>query len=331
MKRNLCTTFLIATLLASSFGCALFSGNELQPFPAGYIDSAYVVPDGSAIYFIHSVVSTLQIQTQDQSARPVTAHLPGHQATDGPYWWNTDIYVSLKNSDGTWGQPRNLGSTINSEHMESSPWVNNEQTVLIFSRGSVTEPELSGTFVSRRNNKNEAWGSPARLPGELGLYGVNGFTDFHLVPSGNLYFWTEALTGEGVLYWAKSTGPNQWAPAEWMPADFQSELHETQPWVSDDETMFCFNRRGDDANTQILCATRADPSEEWGAPAVIPLTGFADANNYTVWGEPSFMNDGTMFFIRFDTSPQNWKSEILMTVRQNDGSFAPPRQLIFKY
>ncbi len=118
MKQNIWIVSVIAALFAFSFGCTRSSQRDLQPFPAGYNDSAYVVPDGSAVYFIHSVVSTLQVQTQDQSAKPVTAHLPGHQAKDGEYWWNTDIYVSSKDPDGTWGQPQNLGSTINSEHRE---------------------------------------------------------------------------------------------------------------------------------------------------------------------------------------------------------------------
>jgi hypothetical protein len=163
------------------------------------------------------------------------------------------------------------------------------------------------------------------------LYGTNGFQDFHLVPSGNLYFWSEKLTGNGTLYWTKSTGPNQWTPAEPMPDSFQSPLDETQPWVNDEETLFCFNRRGDDANSQLLCATRSTPSEEWSAPVVMKLTGFADANNYTVWGEPSFMNDGTMFFVRFDTSAPKWEAEILMSERQSDGSFGVPQKLSFKY
>ena len=321
----------LALLLSFGLGCTRPPEEGLQPFPAGYIDSAYVVPDGSAIYFIHSVVSTLDILQQNQSARPVTTHLPGHQAQAGGYWWNTDIYVSASNPDGTWGAPRNLGPTINSEHMESSPWTNIEQTVLIFTRESVTEPALSGTFISRRNSRDEPWGMPERLPGELGMYGATGFMDFHLVPSGNLYFWSETLIGNGALYWAKSIGPNQWSAAELMPDGLQSDLHETQPWVNDDETVIYFNRRGDDANTRLMRATRADASMEWGIPTVVQLRGFADPNNYTVWGEPSFVSDGTMFFVRFDTSTPKWRAEILLAVRQDDESYGPPQELIFRY
>ncbi len=331
MNQNTRAASVIIVLLVFMFGCTFPLKSDLQPFPAGYIDSAYIVPDGSAIYFIHSVAATLDLLQQNPSAQPVTAHLSGHQAAKGGYWWNTDIYVSMRNMDGTWGQPQNLGSAINSEHMESGPWTDNEQTTLIFTRESVTDRGLSGTFISRRNSKNEPWGIPERLPGELGMYGVTGFTDFHLTSSGNLYFWSESLIGNGALYWSKSIGPNQWAPAQLLPDEFQSDLHETQPWINDDETVLCFNRRGDDANTQMLCATRATASAEWGVPRVVSLTGFADANHYTIWGEPSFTNDGTMFFVRFDTSVPKWKAEILISSRQSDGSFGTPQKLIFKY
>jgi hypothetical protein len=189
---------LLIGLLLLVVGCTLLKPRELQPFPAGYIDSAYILPDGSAIYFLHSVVSTLEILEQNPSARPVTAHLPGHQSKDGGYWWNTDLYVSYRNPDGTWGQPQNLGPSINSEHMESSPWVNIDQTVLIFTRESVSDAALSGTFISHRKSPNDTWEMPERLPGELGMYGTTGYMDFHMTPSGNLYFWSELLEGNGV-------------------------------------------------------------------------------------------------------------------------------------
>ncbi len=112
---------------------------------------------------------------------------------------------------------------------------------------------------------------------------------------------------------------------------FQSDLDETQPWVNDEETVLCFNRRGDDANTQMLCASRANSSAEWETPTLVKLTGFVDANHYTVWGEPSFANDRTMFFVRFDTSAPKWKAEILMSIWQDDGSFDIPRKMVFKY
>lgn len=312
-------------------GCSLFSGSPLQPFPAGYIDSAFAVPDGSALYFLHSVVSTLQILEQDLNAKPVTPHLTGHRAQEGEYWWNTDLYVSLRNPEGTWGEPRNLGPEINTEHMESSPWINDRRTLLIFTRESVADPSFSGSFISSRNSPEDPWGMPERLPGSLGDYAGTGFMDFHLVPSGNLYFWSEFLDGNGTLYWAESTGPRRWAEPERMPGIFQSDLHETQPWINDRETLFCFNRRGDDANTQLLCASRKDPAAEWEPPDAVPIEGIADENGYSVWGEPSFLDDGMLFLVRFNTGYPKWKSEILWAEKTGNGGYGTPREIVFVY
>jgi hypothetical protein len=99
--------------------------------------------------------------------------------------------------------------------------------------------------------------------------------------------------------------------------------------VNDDETLLYFNRRGDDGNTQLLRATRDNASMPWGPAEVVSLKGFADANGYTVWGEPSFFEDGTMFFVRFDTSIMNWRSEILMAERQQEGGYSIPQRIIF--
>ena len=323
--------FVLILALFSIFntGCIKYN-EEPKPFPAGYIDSPYIVPDGSALYFIHSVASTKDILTGNPEAKPVTDYFPGHQGQNGPYWWNTDIYVSYRNPDGTWGKPQNLGFPINTEHMEFGPWVNEEQTILIFSRESVTDPSLSGSFICFRTNKDEPWGEPQRLPGKLGDYQTYGFGDFHMTPIGNLYFWTKS-SGDGVLYWARSTGSNSWSDPEPLPQSFQTDLDETQPWVNDDETVIYFNRRGEDGNTQLLVSTRPDTSTQWNTPQAVTLQGFADDNGYLIWGEPSFTADERMFFVRFNTATPYWDAELLYADKNKDGSYGPPQKLIFKF
>ena len=319
---------ILALWIGLSISCSV-DQDTLKPFPAGYIDSPFIVPDGSTLYFIHSVVSTKDILTGNPDARPVTDFLPGHQGQDGPYWWNTDIYVSHRNPDGTWGKPQNLGPPINTEHMECCVWVNQDQTVLIFTRESVNDPSQSGSFISRRNSKNEPWGNPQRLPGILGDYQTYGFTDFHLSPAGNLYFWAKT-TGDGVLYWARNLGPNSWSNPAPLPQNFQTSLDETQPWVNDSETIIYFNRRGEDGNTELWTSTRTDPSVPWGTPQRVSVLGFADENGYRIWGEPSFTHDGKMFFVRFNTATKDWDAELMFADQNADGRYGPPEKLIFR-
>jgi len=151
-----------------------------------------------------------------------------------------------------------------------------------------------------------------------------------MAPSGNRYFWSELLEGNGTLYWARQIGRNQWAPAERLPDYLLTGLDEAQPWVNDAETTLFFNRRGDDGNTQLLCTTRADTSAAWSVPTVVQLTGIADATGATVWGEPSITRGGKMYFVRLDTSTEKWEAELFMVEQQVDESYGVPQKLVFK-
>jgi len=56
----------------------------------------------------------------------------GAQRSDG--FGGHDLYVVFRQPDGSWGDPRNLGSTVNTEHVESSPTLSSDGRFLFFSR-----------------------------------------------------------------------------------------------------------------------------------------------------------------------------------------------------
>jgi hypothetical protein len=151
-----------------------------------------------------------------------------------------------------------------------------------------------------------------------------------MTSGGNLYFWSKS-SGEGVLYWARRTVSDSWSDPEQQPQSLQTDSDETQPWVNDSETVIYFNRRGEDGNTQLMVSTRPDASSQWNAPQSVFLQGFADANGYLIWGEPSFTSDGRMFFVRFNTGTSDWDAELLFADKNEDGSYGPPQKLIFKF
>jgi hypothetical protein len=304
--------------------------SSLRPFPAGYIDSPYILPDGSALYFLHSVLSTYDLLHGTQDPKQVTDFLPDHQGKDGPYWWNSDLYVSYRNEDGiTWGEPVNLGPQINSIHMEGCAWVNNDQTKIIFQRESITDSSHTGNYISERESINDEWGEPVKLPGELGDYAATDFSNFHLVPSGNLYFGTPNIENRD-LYFAANDGQGGWEPAELMPENLLSEIDESQVWVNDQETILFYNRRGEDANTQLLYSLRDSVSSEWEDPINCSLQGFEDPLGYTVWGEPSFYSN-KMVYVRFNLATDQWDAEIMEATEYPGYSFRNPVKLTFYY
>jgi outer membrane protein OmpA-like peptidoglycan-associated protein len=71
-----------------------------------------------------------------------------------------DIYKSTKNEKGEWGEPTNLGATINTPYDEDSPFIHNETTLYFSSQG---HSSMGGydVFVSELNGKE--WSKPQNL------------------------------------------------------------------------------------------------------------------------------------------------------------------------
>lgn len=74
-----------------------------------------------------------------------------------------DLFVSLKQRDGSWSMPIGLGPEINSSGFEISPFLTADQKYLFFSRGS--EGQNTDIFISKRLGDGwKEWSKPERLP-----------------------------------------------------------------------------------------------------------------------------------------------------------------------
>ncbi len=95
-----------------------------------------IAPDGNSMYF--------------------SSRRPG--STDG----SEDIYVSYRNTDGTWGLPINLGPTINTSYSERSPFIASDGVTLYFSSNG--HPGYGGhdLFMTRKQS-DRTWSEPKNL------------------------------------------------------------------------------------------------------------------------------------------------------------------------
>ena len=263
---------------------------------------------------------------------PATRPLSGHHGTDTLNWYNTDLYVSTRNPDGTYGMPRNLGSLVNTDHLECCPWLNDEQTVLVFTREGIGNSSETGTFVSRRPSRDAPWGAPERLPGDLGAYlNSEGIHDLHVGPSGDVYGWSESQGGK--LYGAPGDGAptRRWGAPSVLELSYASDRSESQPWLNDAETRLYFNRWGEDGDRELCVAERPHRRAPWGRPRSLRLLGFADGAGRMIWGEPSFTRDGALYFVRFDTGREGWPAAFFRAPRNRDGSYGPPARVRFRF
>lgn len=298
--------------------------NPLPSFPTGWVDSPYVTPDESALYFMHSVADIVDVLNQNDNAQPVAEYLPGHHGQNGTYWWNPDIYVSYKNSDDTWSWPENLGDNINTYHIEHCVWVSDDQKTIIFVRDAVDgNTILTGNYVATRDSTDDAWGVPEKLPDNIGDYLNNKYANLHMTPSGNIYLEGEA-SGNCNLYFAEKISESDWAdPVELLVLN-STQDDDTQLWINDTELKMYYNRRDASGDTILLCSIRDTTADSWIDPIEIDLSGFENEYGIKIWGEPSFNLDETkMYFVK--------GLETYLYMASKDGNaYSSPEKIIFK-
>lgn len=73
-----------------------------------------------------------------------------------------DIYCSLRNADGTWGEPQNLGAPINTKGMEMAPFLHPDGHTLYFSSNKHVGMGGFDLFMSRRGEDGK-WQEPVNL------------------------------------------------------------------------------------------------------------------------------------------------------------------------
>jgi outer membrane protein OmpA-like peptidoglycan-associated protein len=86
---------------------------------------------------------------------------------------NTDIYVSVKNEDGTWGEAINLGSKINTKYAERKPFLHPDGKTLYFSSDGHPGIGRLDLFKSTRLNEDSwlEWSEPINLGKEINTVG----------------------------------------------------------------------------------------------------------------------------------------------------------------
>ena len=132
------------------------SNNKLQhlgqPINSIFFESdAYISPDGNYILFV-------------SDKDPLGSYNRKGYKYQNSFWGNTDIWISEKVED-YWSQPLNLGSTINTDGAERTPFLSIDKTRLYFSSNGHPGYGNQDVFVSQRLDMNSwnSWSTPKNL------------------------------------------------------------------------------------------------------------------------------------------------------------------------
>lgn len=88
---------------------------------------------------------------------------------DGSMQGNTDIYVSVKDDDGNWGEPINLGTTINTKHAERKPFLHPDGMTLYFSSNGHPGLGRLDLYMAKRLYEDSwtEWSEPINMSKEI--------------------------------------------------------------------------------------------------------------------------------------------------------------------
>ncbi len=78
-----------------------------------------------------------------------------------PNNYTSDIYCSIKNEDGTWGDPQNLGPVINTPGNEKSPFIHSDSQTLYFS--SDGHMGIGGYDILFSKYRENSWTKPVNI------------------------------------------------------------------------------------------------------------------------------------------------------------------------
>ena len=109
---------------------------------------------------------------------------------------NEDLYVTFQQPDGSWGQPRNLGSTINTDSEEWSPFLSADKSILYFSSNGHGGEGSRDVFASRRLDDSWVnWSKPVNVGTKINTKGVE--LGYFIPASGELAYFSSTRNSEG--------------------------------------------------------------------------------------------------------------------------------------
>lgn len=274
----------------------------------GWVDSPYVTPDGKALYFMYSRYNFFPIFSGGAPVL-VAPTRPGHHNNDANPWSDSDIYVSYRQTDGSWGAPQNL--SFNTTEVECCSMIVGSPAVMYYQTGYA---DTATDIVYREQSANGSWGKVVRLA--QGINSVVNEDNPHVSADQNhLWFTSQGREGGvgGYDIWYAKKVDGKWADAVNVGAPINTAGDEDQIWVGEDGTVFLNREDG-------IYEARWD-GETFTKPTRVKID--APASHLA---EVSITDNGqTMYFAGADPAKQQIK--IYSAPKRADGSWGPAKAI----
>ena len=236
-----------------------------------------------------------------------------------------DIWVSQRaNVDEPWGEPKILGSNVNTASNEDSAALSRDGHWLFFASNRPGGLGGLDLWVCWRAHTNDDFGwLPAVHLGE----GINtaatdagaSFLENDDIGIPTLYFGSNRAGGLGQIdiYMSRLTPEGSWGPAS-LVSELSGPLQDIRPYIRRDglEIVFNSNRPGGLAGSPDLWfSTRTAVDGIWQPP----MNGGPAVNSETFDGFPSLSPDGRVLYFTSDRPGGSGATDIWMSTRSKRG------------
>jgi len=172
-----------------------------------------------------------------------------------------DIYMTTRPSrQEPWGPAQNAGAMVNTAAFEAFPTPNADETTLYFNRSTTFDSDDSDIWTTRRANRTDRWGEPARV--DALNSNAAEFSPSISVDGRTMYFATGRRGHVEVWTSTRTRDDAAWTPPQPLGETVNVPLSLTlAPFISRDQrTLYFMAARSADANacTPATCIGRLD-------------------------------------------------------------------------
>jgi hypothetical protein len=233
--------------------------------------------------------------------------------------------IGQARADFTFGEPTNLGPTVNTEYYEDNPCISVDGLELYFNSNRPNGHGRADLYVLKRATTSDPWQAPINLGATVN----SSETDAGPCISTDelsLFFTSNRPGGSGGMdIWVttRTTKSDHWGPPVNLGTTVNGPDWDHFPSISTDGLeLFFTSGPGSTGNMDLWVTRRATTGDEWSNPV-----NLGAGVNSSVWDfDPSISPSGLELFFRSDRSPGGYLSGDIYVVRRQSVSdpWGPP-------
>ncbi|NQV33989.1 MAG: PD40 domain-containing protein, partial [Phycisphaeraceae bacterium] len=237
-----------------------------------------------------------------------------------------DIWMTTRETlDEDWGEPVNLGPTINTPVGEWGVSISSDSLSLYFDTSQSGSVAIDDLWVATRATTDDNWGNPVSL-GPTVNSSADDYSPSISADGLSLYFTSGRSGGSGnydLWVTTRQTIHDPWGTPVNLGPTVNSSVFDLFPGISVDGlalffTSFASDGSGGYGQTDIMVTTRATTNDDWGEPVNLGST----VNSSTWEDYPNVSADGSTLFFRSSQSALRsggdiWQAPIMPVVDFN--------------